>query len=530
MTDRIGANGRTELVFAIVGPLGTRLRDLSNSLSSELEGFGYHVERVPVSKLLERFPEWKPVEERGEDKRIKHLQTIANEVRARTMDGGVLARAAIAEIRELRMKRTGHPDRPASDCAFIIDQLKHPEEARVLKRTYGDAFYLIGGHASRRNRVEALARSIAESVSQPGQDSQYQGRASDLIETDDKSTNSFGQNMRDTYPQADILVDMNPMHGESKVSRFVELAFGHPFHTPTPEEYAMYIASAVSLRSSDENRQVGAAIVDITSGADGVSNVNVRAVGMNEVPRAGGRFYWDGESPDCRDQALLPNDRAQNIKIGILAELMGRVRQKGWLGGGLGNGDDSELAQSLLADLKGTQFMGIGEFSRPVHAEMAAIIDASRRGVSIEGCSIYVTTFPCHNCTKHIIAAGLKRVVYLEPYPKSRANDLYREELELDSADGSEKEHKVVFSAYSGVAPRQYGNLFSMSERGGKNGMNVMKWRALRPTMPPLYVLPHLQFGHVVAERQAIQPLCDSKYSWNPEQVCPSGEEANEKA
>ena len=42
---------------------------------------------------------------------------------------------------------------------------------------------------------------------------------------------------------------------------------------------------------------------------------------------------------------------------------------------------------------------------------------------------MYVTTFPCHNCAKHIIAAGLERVVYLEPYPKSRAKTLYDEDI-----------------------------------------------------------------------------------------------------
>src|SRR5207244_10920558 len=44
------------------------------------------------------------------------------------------------------------------------------------------------------------------------------------------------------------------------VRRFLDLFFGHPFRTPSPEEYAMYQASAVALRSSDSGRQVGAII------------------------------------------------------------------------------------------------------------------------------------------------------------------------------------------------------------------------------------------------------------------------------
>lgn len=165
--------------------------------------------------------------------------------------------------------------------------------------------------------------------------------------------------------------------------------------------------------------------------------------------------------------------------------------------------------------------MKIGEFSRPVHAEMAAIIDAARRGVSIDGCSIYVTTFPCHNCAKHIIAAGLRRVVYLEPYPKSRAEDLYREELICDSPDGKAQDGKVVFCAYSGVAPRQYGKLFSMALRGAQHGLDRQQWAQTRKSLRPLYVADHLQQGYVQAEREALTKLQGVGYDWDVAAICP---------
>jgi hypothetical protein len=86
--------------------------------------------------------------------------------------------------------------------------------------------------------------------------------------------------------------------GEFKIQRFVDLLFGHPFHTSQPDEYAMYQAAAVALRSSDDNRQVGAVIVSLTRGPNEIKNADVIAVGMNEVPRGGGGFYWDENSPD----------------------------------------------------------------------------------------------------------------------------------------------------------------------------------------------------------------------------------------
>ncbi|MEJ7655371.1 MAG: deaminase [Chloroflexia bacterium] len=46
-----------------------------------------------------------------------------------------------------------------------------------------------------------------------------------------------------------------------------------------------------------------------------------------------------------------------------------------------------------------------------MHAEMSALLDAGRRGVPVQGATLYTTTFPCHNCARHIVGAGIDRVV-----------------------------------------------------------------------------------------------------------------------
>jgi len=51
-----------------------------------------------------------------------------------------------------------------------------------------------------------------------------------------------------------------------------------------------------------------------------------------------------------------------------------------------------------------------------IHAEMNAIIWAARKGISIEGATIYVTLEPCSECSKNLIASGIKRIVYAKPY------------------------------------------------------------------------------------------------------------------
>jgi dCMP deaminase len=51
-----------------------------------------------------------------------------------------------------------------------------------------------------------------------------------------------------------------------------------------------------------------------------------------------------------------------------------------------------------------------------IHAEMNAIIWAARKGISIEGASIFVTLEPCSECSKNLIASGIKRIVYAKEY------------------------------------------------------------------------------------------------------------------
>ncbi|MBF4218320.1 deaminase, partial [Vibrio anguillarum] len=84
-----------------------------------------------------------------------------------------------------------------------------------------------------------------------------------------------------------------------------------------------------------------------------------------------------------------------------------------------------------------------------VHAEMDAIVSLARsiRQSSV-GMTLYSTTYPCHNCARHIVAAGILRVVYIEPYEKSLALKLHDDAL--TDANGT---HKVVLVPFEGVSP-----------------------------------------------------------------------------
>lgn len=57
-----------------------------------------------------------------------------------------------------------------------------------------------------------------------------------------------------------------------------------------------------------------------------------------------------------------------------------------------------------------------GHCIRTIHAEMNALLQCAKQGVSTDGATIYVTHFPCLNCTKSIIQAGIKQIYYAEDY------------------------------------------------------------------------------------------------------------------
>ena len=56
------------------------------------------------------------------------------------------------------------------------------------------------------------------------------------------------------------------------------------------------------------------------------------------------------------------------------------------------------------------------EVCRAVHAEQNAIISAAIKGVSIKGGTVYVNTYPCSICTRMLINAEIKRIVYDSDY------------------------------------------------------------------------------------------------------------------
>lgn len=57
-----------------------------------------------------------------------------------------------------------------------------------------------------------------------------------------------------------------------------------------------------------------------------------------------------------------------------------------------------------------------GHCVRTIHAEVNAVLQCAKYGIATQGSEVYVTHFPCLNCTKTLIQAGIKKVNYIEDY------------------------------------------------------------------------------------------------------------------
>jgi deoxycytidylate deaminase len=460
-----------ELVFGVVGAIGTDIDEVTTVLVDELSRVGYEAHLIHVSRLMYKIDRYRGLEKRrfsSEYDRIDAHMTAGSGLRKAVQRGDALALMCVAEIRRIR-GLASHPNSPNSEkrVAYILRSLKNPEEVRRLRDIYGRAFYVISAYAPREVRISQLALRIT-TASGTGQEN-ARAKAEQLVERDEKEEVSFGQNVRESFPLADTFVDASVRSSlEESLRRFVELVFSHPFHTPTRDEYGMFHAYGAALRSADLSRQVGAAIT--TKSGD------IIAVGCNDVPRFSGGQYWPEDAQDHRD-FRLGHDSNTAFKRELVEQFIAVVDSLGFLSRKAKDAGIHSTASKLLSnkDFKDSIAASVIEFGRSVHAEMAAISDAARRGVSLAGTTLFSTTFPCHLCARHIVASGVSRVVYIEPYPKSRAARLYADSIVVDPAELIDG--KVAFKPFVGLAPSVYTEMFRMQGDTRKRGDGkALKW------------------------------------------------------
>ena len=483
--DNLRQEASNEFVFAVVGHAGSGTTQIAKSLNSILSEMEITTEKFDVEILKARnvIEEWAkrnnlPMPGRNQQKKllsdVEMMQDYGDQMRSETNNNGQSDHAAVAlglirMIQRVRAQKVGHDpksndpvDPDGKPRAYILDSIRHPAEVRLLRSVYGDAFVLIGVVCEEGKRLQRISDKY---------DDAGKVLAQQFMKRDANDASKHGQHVADAFHLADFFVDNTgdrTRKGKANVKwnltedlgRLAKIVTNSELVRPKVSETAMFHAFSAQMQSACLSRQVGAAIVDATG--------NLVATGSNEAPKAGGGVYGEsfqkheGEEKEEEDhrcayfndpnERYCRNTREQNM---IIDELMASIDELKAI--------EEPRRTSLREELRKTRIGGLLEFSRAVHAEMDALLSAARKGVPLTGCRLFVTTYPCHYCARHIVTAGIDEVQYIEPYPKSQALNLHRDSIATEAIDWTPPSSggtQVLFRPFSGVAPRLYERAF----------------------------------------------------------------------
>lgn len=316
----------------------------------------------------------------------------------------------------------------------VIDSIRNSMEALYLRERFSD-FYLISIHDV--NSMDHLKTKVAN-LYKPHQYSE------DLVELYCKSVlrlNKGESGLQDfekgilSSPDTNRVIEQSEIHIQNiwgspnakeeeslrymaeQWIRYAALILHPGIITPTMSERCMAVAYTAKLNSGCLARQVGAAITN----KDG----SVRSIGWNEVPH--GQVSCSLRTID----GIVSDDPCTRFAYSEF-EMMGTEKYK----------DDKtfitkikedfgEDLPSCAAQLHGLPFSYCFRilhnryeghqnqvFTRSLHAEENAIIQMSKYGgEALKDGVIYVTASPCELCSKKLYQIGVRRIVYIDPYP-----------------------------------------------------------------------------------------------------------------
>lgn len=501
-----------ELVIALCGPIGSPLHEAATQIQHTLSDFNYKTEVLRLSNLIRLNAEMtrETVDTSSKFTEIESLIKVGDALRE-DFGPDVLAKLAIAKIGGDRTSHFGTFEDAAAEAqqlpknriknqriCHVIDSIKNTAELDLLRLIYGDALFAVGVFSPlevRRINLERPGKLASQEIEK-------------LIDTDSGEEFSHGQSVRDTFPRCDFFLRVDhsvvgPHERKAiaqlneKTRRLFDLIFRTAVITPTTEETAMYAASSAAKNSACLSRQVGAAVTSATG--------ELLAVGWNDVPQSGGGLY--GKPPTSPLMSIKVGqqelDQRCFVQTGgkchndaekkIIAE---RVVESLIDKSVLADAAKDAAVQAIIGD---SRVKDLIEFSRAVHAEMHAVLAASRvAGDRVLGGKIYVTTYPCHSCARHLVAAGISEIHYIEPYRKSLATKLHADAI----TESTEPREKVQLLQFDGIAPRRFIELFEGSSRKKSGVLGLPKRiEAVPSTHVSLKAIPRLE-QVVVAEIQ----------------------------
>ena len=445
-----------EIVIVLCGPIGSPMHRVADRLKQLLEDqFAYETTVIRLSRFIEEHAKkaGTQIPSNGYD-RLSTLINLGNDLR-QNFGRSYLVEKAIAEIAKYRDEKgvinvDGLPKFKPMRVCHIIDSIKNLDELNLLRDVYGSILFCVGVFSplsERQNQLERRDMKLPQVF--------------ELIDRDSGEEIATGQRVKDVFHRADFFLRIDENSEgvlDQKLVRFIKILLDVSIVTPSIEETAMYLAASAACKSACLSRQVGAAITDFSG--------KLLAVGWNDVPSFGGGLYGSQINSDASDhrcmawqEGVCHNDKQKDEVAKVIASELSKA---GYL-----NSDNLDRAVKVIRE---SRVGALIEFSRSVHAEMHALINAGSVGAgSLKGAKLFCTTYPCHSCARHLIAAGVHEVYFIEPYSKSLAVKLHQDSISEDERS----KDKMRLLAFEGVAPKRYKELFEMRSPRKEDGVLI---------------------------------------------------------
>ena len=359
-------------------------------------------------------------------------------------------------------------------CHICIDSLRNSLEIMFLKERYS-GFYMVTIHNEGRHKERIAGRIRAlRKLSKSKSLNETEKTAELVLKIDEIERNAddfkkgfyFAPDVENCIQKSEIHINNPGKNFPTKKNHVRDTSFysmieqwiriksliSHPgIVTPTQEERCMQIAYNSKFNSGCISRQVGAVITD--------RNHSIRSVGWNDVPK--------GSIP-CNIRTLIDIINPENVdkeKDKSYSHFELASTEKPYKYGG-NFAKNTKILFSKHTEL--TQALGLNHsfcfkslhnkyerkdnqvHTRSLHAEENAMLQISKYGGQpLLGGTLYTTASPCELCAKKAYQLGIKKIIYIDPYPGIS--------MEHILGNGYAKPKPKMFS---GIIGRTYNKLF----------------------------------------------------------------------
>lgn len=352
---------------------------------------------------------------------------------------------------------------------IIIDGIKNAGEVEYLR--YFPFFFLFSIQADRAVRK---SRSVGKDCVFATEEAFLKADTRDENEDDE-----YGQQVKECNYLADIIKLNNenlPAYPDTRKQEYAREIYERfvydienlrsrgtsPESRPTVKEFAMNAAYAASKLSSCQKRKVGAVIVDLQIEKNGNGGQNryrvteipdIISTGFNEVPLGAYKCIYHPDFYACY------RDHRQEKYAAKLKFCPGCGQKMEFVSGCPDCNKSYQEFKKICPDCHremeskatcgcdvfrefipgGKQAPGkLLDLCRALHAEEKALMNLLRKGAaSTENLVLFTTTQPCNLCANKIVTAGIKRVVFDEPYTMEEAEQTLRDgNVEVERFEG----------------------------------------------------------------------------------------------